>query len=69
MSTSDAYVRIMCDTCNEEEEAELPFMYPDYSGRNGRYDHTKPILPRGWKCVGDDRHECPDCIEARSDAA
>jgi hypothetical protein len=68
VSTSDAYVRIVCDTCGEAEEVALPFSYPNYTGTGGHYDHTCARLPKDWECVGDDRHECLDCIEQRSPA-
>lgn len=52
---SDAYVLVTCDRpgCHQTVEISLPFTYPDYSGKNGRYDHRpEAVLPRlkqeGW---------------------
>lgn len=72
MSTSDAFVWLMCDSCNDEqEEVSLPFVYPNdmmgRNGRGGRYDHEHPHIPKGWQKVGDDKHECPNCVEARAE--
>jgi hypothetical protein len=71
MSTSDAFVWVMCDSCNEQEEAQLPFVYPnDMLGRNGkggRYDHANPHVPKGWEQFDGDKHECPSCVEARAE--
>lgn len=64
MSTTDAYVRIICDTCKEEEEAELPYVYMNQYGSCGHYNHLNPRLPDGWKTIGKDQHMCADCCEA-----
>jgi len=65
MSTTDAFVRVICDACGDEEEAELPFVYDSFSGANGHYDHKKPRLPYGWAKKGDDEHFCHGCAGER----
>lgn len=66
MSLSDAYIRVFCDGCGEEEEIELPFVYRDYSGRNGYYDHADLKLPKGWVSPGLGNHRCPECVDEKS---
>lgn len=68
--THDAKVEVTCDfeSCQESIAIDLPFMYPDLSGKNGRYDHrphvVKPLVRReGWVVVGEDTHYCEDCAE------
>jgi hypothetical protein len=65
MSTTDAYVKVICNSCGEEEEAELPFVYGGMMHTDGRYDHKKPRLPYGWAKQGEDEHFCHACADER----
>lgn len=65
---SDAFVRVTCDLCGNEEECELPFVYPTLSGNNGRYDHDNPRLPKGWKARAYGTHWCDECETKGGDA-
>lgn len=42
MAISDVTASVTCDECGEVETRELPFRYPDYSGKNGF--HSLPAL-------------------------
>lgn len=71
----DAKVEVTCDghNCCESIAIELPFVYPSYSGRNGRYDHdpegvNKRVRKEGWTVIesedGDEdhaKHFCEGC--------
>jgi len=67
VSIIDAYVHIMCNQCQDEEEVDLPFVYMNQFGGGGHYDHRKPRLPRGWVKTGEDEHLCEDCAAARDE--
>ncbi len=67
----DATVEVTCDAegCMDCLTIELPFVYPDYSGENGRYDHrdaavNKLVRREDWAIENgteDSRHFCPEC--------
>jgi hypothetical protein len=67
----DAKVEVSCDGdgCLESIEIGLPFRFPNYSGKGGRYDHraeaVHPLIRKeGWRVTGDDddaEHLCPEC--------
>lgn len=71
----DACVEVTCDgpRCRESLSIELPFTYPDYSGKGGRYDHrpeaVNPLVRQeGWKVRGEDEHFCEACGTDIADA-
>lgn len=71
----DAKVEVTCDGkgCRESIDVELPFTYPDYSGKGGRCDHRPAVVNKlvkreGWTVIGDDddaKHFCENCAEDR----
>lgn len=63
----DASVEVTCDgrRCRESIHVALPFVYPDYTGKGGRYDHDdgeveRKVERQGWT-VKDGKHYCPGC--------
>lgn len=71
MTISDAYVLACCDAagCRSEEEIDLSFVYPDLSGKGGRYDHSdksveKKLARKDW-LIHDGKHFCcQECADA-----
>lgn len=64
----DATVEVTCDNpnCRESIQVELPFNYPDLSGRNGRYEHQlsairSRIEAEEWVIVGEEPDEKTYC--------
>lgn len=69
----DATVEVTCDNprCRESVRIELPFNYPDYSGKGGRYDHRPHVVEKllkneGWTVVKvegaeEGKHYCEGC--------
>lgn len=70
----DPTIEVSCDgdNCHDSIYVEMPFTYPDYSGKGGRYDHRpsairSKIEREEWTIIGDDEDDaktyCPECSE------
>lgn len=55
---SDAYVRVVCDTCIREVEIELT---PTGNGWTD-LDVDKQIENLGWRITDNDEDRCPECV-------
>lgn len=61
---TDAYVKLVCDNCGDEEEIQLT------ATARGGYDcrnvesHVKHL---GWQAITEDTHACPDCAQSSDD--
>lgn len=52
MAISDVTATVTCDECGDTEERELPFRYPDYSGKNGFHSLAalvEDLEREGWE--------------------
>jgi len=56
--TTDAYIRVICDGCEAEEEIPLTATAKGYDERNV----AKSIEKLGWKTTGEDEHRCAECV-------
>lgn len=66
----DAYIEVTCDgdKCSSTENVSMDFVYMDYTGKNGWYDHedekieSKLIEEFEWIVV-DGKHYCNEgCV-------
>jgi hypothetical protein len=62
MTVTDAYVRVMCDEC-EDEEIEVGLTSIARNGWDER-DVAGAVQDRGWEVDGT-KHVGPNCIEER----
>ena len=66
-----AFIEVTCDAprCISSEWVELDFVYPDYSGKNGLYDHDdknieeKLTEDHEWVVIDGVHCCCEDCAE------
>ena len=64
-----AFIEVTCDAsrCLSSEWVDLEFVYPDYSGKNGWYDHKdesveeKLVEDFEWVVVDGKHYCCQDC--------
>lgn len=58
---SDAYVRVLCNSCDAEEEVQLTALagHGEYDMRNVRSEMSR----LGWEIDDDERATCPECSE------
>lgn len=64
MPVGEGVLKVTCDECGYEEEAEMPLRYPDYSGRGAFYsiEATRQNLEKeGWALDDEDGATCPEC--------
>ena len=57
LMTTDAYIRVICDGCFDEEEIQITAVARGWDNRNVEGD----IKRLGWKTVGDKEHYCANC--------
>ena len=69
MMIHDAFVEVTCDgvKCNSSEWVGLEFVYTNYSGRGGHYDHDDKKIESSlvenfeWTVVDSKHYCCPEC--------
>ena len=67
----DAFVEFTCDgnKCNSSENIELEFVYSDYGGKSGHYNHSdskiEDMLEEDfeWIVVEGKHYCCEDCAK------
>lgn len=68
----DAKVEVTCDgeRCRSSVDVDLHMVYPDLSGRGGRYDHDDVkvekslVANEGWIVIEGKHFCCPECVPA-----